>query len=356
MPFSRPLLTDLIGRIAADIESRLTGADAKLRRSFLNVLSRVMAGSAHGLYGHLDFLAKQIIPDTAEAEYLERWASIWGIFRKPAAAARGDITFSGTDGVTIPAGTVLQRSDGAEFSTDADGTVAAGTTTVACTAAAAGEDGKTPAGSQLTLVNPIAGIDATALVETEGLSGGVDVEADAALLVRLLARIQQPPHGGAEFDYEAWALEVAGVTRAWVYPAELGLGTVTVRFMMDDAYADGIPQAADVAIVQAYLDTVRPVTADVTVVAPVAVPLALTIELTPNTAAVQEAVETEIRDLLLREAIPEDGNGAGTILLSHIREAISIAAGETDHVLVSPVADVIHDQGEIATLGVITWA
>lgn len=356
MPFSRPPLTDLIGRIAADIESRLPGADAKLRRSVLNVLARVMAGSAHGLYGYLDFLAKQIMPDTAEAEYLERWASIWGIFRKPAAAARGDIAFSGTDGVTVPAGTVVQRSDGAEFTTDADGTIAAGTASVAVTAVTAGEDGNTQAASQLTLVNPIAGIDATALVETGGLSGGVDIETDAALLVRLLARIQQPPHGGAGFDYETWALQIAGVTRAWVYPAELGLGTITVRFMMDDSYADGIPQAADVVIVQDHLDLMRPVTADVTVVAPVAVPLALTIELTPDTAAVHAAVETELRDMLLREAIPEDGNGAGTILLSHIREAISLAAGETDHVLVSPVADVIHDQGEIATLGVITWA
>lgn len=54
MPFNRPTLPQLIQRNITDIESRLPGRDARLRRSNLNVLAKVHAGAAHGLYGALD--------------------------------------------------------------------------------------------------------------------------------------------------------------------------------------------------------------------------------------------------------------------------------------------------------------
>jgi len=350
MPFNRPDLTTLLDRAAADIEARLPGADARLRRTLLGVLARVHAGGIHGLYGYIDWLAKQLMPDTAEVEHLDRHASIWGVPRKAATVAKGNVTFTGTDTTLIPAGTAVQRSDGAEFATDADVTIAAGTATAAITASVPGAGGNTAANTALTLVSPISGVNSAVTVDGSGLTGGADAEADDSLRTRVLDRIKAPPHGGNTNDYVNWALEVAGVTRAWVYAQELGIGTVTVRFMMDDLYTDGIPLAADVTAVQAYIDGLRPVTADVTVVAPVAVPLDLTIQLTPNDATTQAAVQTELADLIKREAVP-----GGTILISHIREAISIAAGETDNVLVSPAADVTHTVGQIGTLGVITW-
>ena len=105
MPFQRPTLTDLQTQIAADIESRLPGADSQLRRSFLGVLSRAFTGSLHGLYGYLDFTSKQVFPDTAESEFLDRWAGIWGVTRKPAWPTSGTVTFTGTNGSVIPADT-----------------------------------------------------------------------------------------------------------------------------------------------------------------------------------------------------------------------------------------------------------
>jgi len=349
MPFSRPDLATLIARAEADIETRLPGADARLRRSNLNVLARVHSGAAHGLYGYLDWIARQVIYDTAEGEILERDASVWGIARKAAAPATGSATLTGTNGTIIPAGTRLVRSDSAEFVVDAAATVSGGTANVSITADVAGQAGNTAAGSALSLATPISGVSADAIVAAGGLTGGADIEADDLLRARFLERIRKPPHGGAAHDYVAWALEVEGVTRAWCSPAELGLGTVTVRFVRDDD-ASPIPDAGEVAAVQAHIDALRPVTADVTVVAPVAVPMDIQIQLTPGTAAVKAAVEAELRDLLLREAEP-----GTTILLSHLREAISIAAGETDHVLVSPAADVTHTIGQMATFGSITW-
>ena len=45
----------------------------------------------------------------------------------------------------------------------------------------------------------------------------------------------------------------------------------------------------------------------------------------------------------------------GTLLISHIREAISIAAGEVDHTLLTPDADQTVTAAQINTLGTLTW-
>ena len=348
MPFDRPGLNVLMSRAIADIESRLVGADASLRRTLLGILAKMQAGSVHGLYGYLDYIALQGMPDTATDEYLVRWASIWGKQRKVALKSVGTVIFSGTDDSVIPLGTLLKRADGFEYETTVEGVIVEGTVEVAIKAIKAGASFNASAGTQLKLPKPEPGIQSAAI--SSELGGGVDTESNESLLGRYLSRIRQAPHGGADFDYVDWALEVSGVTRAWPYPRELGAGTVTVRFMTDDLTVDGIPSAESVSAVQSYIDNVRPVTAEIFVVAPVAVPMNPTVNLSPNSAAVRSAVLAELSDLLKREAIP-----AATILVSHLREAISIAMGETDHALVSPVADVEHTTGQIPTLGTITW-
>ena len=121
--------------------------------------------------------------------------------------------------------------------------------------------------------------------------------------------------------------------------------------MTDDATDDGIPTAAVVASVQAYIDARRPVTADVDALAPTAQALDFEIQnLVPMTQAVQTEIEAELADLIRRETEP-----GGTLLLSHIRQAISLAAGETDHTLIAPTSNVTVAAAEITTLGDITF-
>ena len=313
------------------------------------MLARVHAGAVHSLYGYLGWLAQQMMPDTAESVFLDRFAGIWGVLRVPAAFAAGDVTLTGNAGAVAPAGTVLRRADGATYTLSADATLTFGTAIVEVAATEAGAAGNATVGTSLQLVQPIGGINSAAVVASGGLSQGADAETDDALRVRLLARFQQPPMGGSASDYVAWALQVPGVTRAWVYPLEGGPGTVSVRFVRDGD-ASMIPDAGEVASVQAYIDAKRPVTAQVTVVAPVAVALNMSITLTPSTVAVKAAVEAELADLIQREGKP-----GGTLLVSHLREAISVAAGETNHVLTVPSADVTHTTNQIPVLGTITW-
>ncbi len=348
MPFDRPTLPELIDQGATELESRLPGVLARVRRSLVGVLNRVFAGGLSALYQYAEWLNKQAWPDQAEAEYLDGHGARWGKARNPATTATGSVRFTGADGVNVPITTAVQRADGQQYKTTAAGVVAGGQLIVAAESVNAGQVANADINTPLLLSTPIVGLNSAAIAYT-ALSGGTDIELDDAYRARILQRIRKVPQGGRVDDYVAWALEVPGVTRAWVYPGELGAGTVVLRFVRD-ADAGPIPDAGEVAAVQAYIDALRPVTATLSVVAPVATALNLTIQLVPNTVAVKAAVEAELQDLLLRRASP-----GTTLLLSQIREAISIAAGETDHVLTVPAANVVYGAGQLPVLGVITW-
>ena len=157
MPFERPSLQELIARIQADMDSRLDG-QPWLRRRLLAILARIEGGVAHGLYGYLDWLARQIMPDTAETEHLERWASIWGITRRTATQAAGYATFSGEDGAAIPTGTEVQSPSGRIYMTLADAWIEDGAARAAIEAVEAGPDGNASDATPLQLTIPVAGV------------------------------------------------------------------------------------------------------------------------------------------------------------------------------------------------------
>lgn len=349
MSFARPTLSEIVSRVQVDFVSRrLTLVGAVLRRAMVYVLSRVIAGAAHMLHGHLDFLGRQLFPDTSEDAYLVRQASVFGLTKTAPTFATGTAGLTGTNTTVCPAGTVLVRSDGAEYTVDGDQTITLGVATVALTASLAGADGTLTAGVVLSFQSPISGIDASATVATS-VADGTDEETTEALRVRLLEHLADPPHGGTDADYVAWAKEIAGVTRVWVTPLELGPGTVVVRFARDTD-ASPIPSGGEVAVVQAYLDTQKPAHALVTAFAPTDQPVAFTIAVVPDTTAVKAAVTAELADLLLR-----DGEPGGTILLSAIRTAIGMTPGLTDYTMTVPAAAVTSTTNQLPSLGTITW-
>ena len=349
MPFNRPPLDLLIARSAASMQSRLPGTDAVLRRSLTGIVARMSAGTEHGLYGYLDWLARQLMPDTAEEEHLERWASIWGGSRKAAGHASGDVSITGTPGAVLPEGTICLRSDAVRYAVVSDATVGEdGTGTAFLSAVDAGTAGNAPIGTILAFASPVSRLDSR-VQATDGLTGGTDEETDESLKSRLLTTIQRTPMGGTQADYEQWALEVPGVTRAFV-TQEMGRGTVTVRFMMDGTYPDGVPKDGDRQAVAAHIETVRPVTADVYVVLPVADPLNLRLRITPDTAAIRLAAETNLWAAVRRDAVP-----GGTIFLSRLHEALSLTEKEEDHVIISPTANVTPETGHIVVPGSIEW-
>lgn len=358
MPFNRPTLQQLISRDQTDIESRLPGTDPRLRYSVLGILARTHSGAVHGLYGHQEWISRQIIPSTADEVALKRAADFWGLSRLPASPASGVFKVNGTNGSTLPAGTLLQRSDGVQYSVDADGTVASGSVSVTITAVTAGADTNASGGRALTLVSPVDGIQSSGAVDSSGLSGGADIESLQALLTRLEKRVRTTPQGGNATDWEQWTLQVSGNTRVWVEDLWIGAGSVGI-FFMRDGQANPFPTQTDIDTTYNSLLPKKPagiVGADgLVVLAPTAHAVDIAIQLNPNTSAVQTAVSSALTDLFRTEANVENGSGSGVVLLSHIEEAISGAAGEVDH-KINLVADVAPAKGELATLGQLTFS
>lgn len=349
MTLVRPTLSALIERGRSDIESRMPGADSRLRHSALDVLVRVHAGAVAGLYGYLANIADQIMPDRATGQFLARHVAIWGLRPKAAVAAVITATATGTNDSPILSGTQVSRSDGAIYATTAAATITAGTATITLQAVDAGLDGDVAPGAVLTFTAPVPGVNAT--VSVIGTStGGAEEEDAEALRARLLQRIRTPPKGGAASDYVSWALEQPGVTRAWCYPNWLGAGTVGLTFVMDGR-ADPVPLAGDVLAVQNALDQLRPVTAALTVFAPLTLTVNFNITVTPAAPAVRAAIEAELQDFFRREAQP-----SGTIYLSRVNEVISQAEGEFNHVMNAPAGDVIATAGVLPILGSIAFA
>ena len=345
MPFETPSLPVLIKRAQSDL------ASDSLRQSDAQVLARTLGGAAYGLYGYLDWIAEQILPDKADESTLERIAALrLNQPRKAAQAATGSVSFTASAGAVLDVDTLLQSSDGRTYKVTASRTTSNGLNSTTIAALDAGSLGNADAGLTLIPVQPILGIVGSSFtVEAPGLIGGVAQESLESLRSRVISSYRIIPHGGSAQDYETWALEFPGVTRAWCRGSYLGPGTVGLFIMRDDD-PQPLPTPVQLAEVQVYIEPLRPVTAELHVLPPVQKPVTYQLSLTPDTSAVRAAVEAQLRDLHNREA------GLGdTLLISHIREAISSATGESDHVLASPSANVQAAVNQLLTFGGCVW-
>ncbi|MEM1046492.1 MAG: baseplate J/gp47 family protein [Pseudomonadota bacterium] len=351
MPFSIPTLLESQRDVRDDVKAHLSDSDATLRASNLRAHADASGGGTHGLYGFLAWIARMVIPDSAEDDYLERWVNIWlpgG--RKAASAASGSVTVTGIAGSVVDAGAIL-RSGGDDYTADTGATVGAGgTVSMTVTAASAGASANRATGDVLQFVGSFSGVDAQAVVADPGLAGGADIETDTEVKARMVARIQQPPAGGNQYDYVTWALEVEGCTRAWSRGAIGGVGTQTTFVMFDAVRAsnNGIPEAADLALVQAYIDDLRPTTVrEHFALAPVAVPLDFTISgLEGDTPAAREAIDEALAAMLFEYAEPGTTITQARILAA-VSGAVSGRSYESTAASVTPAANQIIVPGTV---------
>jgi len=351
MPFERPHIAQIKARIEADVDGRLIAGDPRLRRDLIRILGQMEAGVAHGLYGNLEWLAKNLLPNTKDPDILKIWADHYGVPRLGATRAEGPVGIIGTAGFTLLAGEVVQSADGKQYELLEEvtglGPYAEGTVR----ALEGGADGNLADGETLTLLDPQPGIQSELVVVAPGLSGGADIETINAWSERLVDRVQNPPQGGSASDYRRWARDAhPAVTHAWTAPTTPGPGQVTVYIMTYGNTEDGLPSATVLDAVEAYIAERAPVTANFFINAPGTKVVPITVLLNPNTTEVQNAVRSEIEDLFQREAEP-----GGAIPLSHLNEAISLAPGEYDHTVDVDQADLTPGAGEILILGDLTW-
>ena len=366
MPWSTPSLREVRTMVRDSVNASLPGADANVPNSVLRVMADTEGALCHLTLQYIDWLSLQLLPDTAEAEWLDRHGTMWLVNsdgstgRKLATLSSGTATFSGlVPGSIIPTGTQLETAarmpDGVDslydvvtFETLADITTSTLTdVTGPIRALDPGTQGNLPPGTGMEFRTPVDGVSQTAAIVTVG--GGTDAETDNQLRARILKRIRNPPMGGDKNDYEQWALAVPGVTRAWCAPNEMGIGTVTVRFMMDDlrAATGGFPNADDIATVTAYLDTVRPVAVkDRFVVAPIPCPASFTISgLVKDSSSTRQAIIDSVSAMITDRAAPGE-----TMWSAWVADAILEAPG-VDHFRLIMDDLVMPNAGSMAVLG-----
>ena len=244
--FSRPALPALINRLRTDLLTRLGEAD-ELRRSDAEVYARVLGEGINGLYGYLDWQARQYLPDLGDQESVERWANMLGEWYAPAEAASGSVPVVGSVGASIPLSARWQSQAGLLYKPVASVVIDVSPKQVAIICEQTGSAGNLAEGELLTLISPVAGVQSQTSVPVGGIAGGAEQEDIEGLRAKVLRRLSKPPQGGSRADYESWALAAhPSVTRAWVYPQEQGPNTVVVRIVCD-RLANPIPTSLGLA-------------------------------------------------------------------------------------------------------------
>ena len=366
MPWYTPTLRQVRQMVRDDITTSLTGA-AVVGNTVLRVMADAQAGLARLILKYLDWLSLQLMPDTAETIWLDRHGQIWlvnadgSLGRKAALQARGTVGFSGTEGVLIPEGFGLTAANGATYETlefltlPAPGLQPA---EVAVQALNPGADANQPQGTLIAPTVPQSGVSGDVVVID--LRGGLDVESDEDLRARVLARIRQPPMGGDADDYWQWTMSISTVTRCFVAARELGMGTVTVRFMVDALRPEtgGFPTMDDINVVYAYLDRKRPVAIrDFYVVAPVPEPIDFNLSLGTDSMLLRQQVQDSVAAMIRERAMcAHTVNGqlmpGTTILASWVAEAINRVTQDFDLTMIDHP---MPHNGALAVLGTISY-
>lgn len=386
MPYTRPTLTELRTQIWSDIQTGLGSMLAFLTKAVLKIVGAALAALIWGVYGYLDWIAKQAVPWTSEDEYLAGWGALKDVYLKAATPAVLDVLFTGaTPETPIDAGTSLSRQDNVLYTVNSDAEVASdGTVTVSMTAVTAGTAANCDDGTSISLTSAIPGIPSTGTV-TSTVTTGTDVETQDEFKTRVMAAYQDPAQGGAQGDYVKWATDIAGVTRAWVQPNGFGAGTVVLYFMMDDAESSfsGFPQGTngvsqydegpdgeprgvvatgDQLTVADAIVSEQPVTALVYACAPIKNAIGFTITGISDSTT-QASVNSALADVFYR-----DGEPRGTVDWSEITGAVNSVSGTSGYLItvvtstvgtvttsLSPNANIVMGAGQLPVLGTVSY-
>jgi len=329
------------------------------------MLGESTAEQVNSLVGYLAYIAQQGVPFTATDLTLEAWGTIKNITRKTAGAATGNITFTGSNATTsIPAGTILSRSDGTQYSTNTATTI---NNPVNITAVDTGTNGNCATGTVLTLNSAFTGVDGNVSL-TNAITNGTDLETDTDLRNRILEAFQTRASGGSATDHVNWALNVDGVTGAWCNPIPIAGNRVVVYVMMDrtNQYL-GYPQGTDGAatsetryqtatgdqltVANAMYDE-KPVGEIMIICSPLKQMVDITIDgLTNVTSDQEEAISEAITDLF-----HSDGSPLGsTITTTSIISAISVVVNTTAFTLTEPTSSVVTTTGYLPEIGTINY-
>ena len=214
------------------------------------------------LYEYMAWWGKQAFITTATEDiYIDKHANQFGVYRREAGKASGEVTIKGKQGTIIPLGSIVINKTGFKYVTLHDLLLdSTGTGTVKIEAL----EGGTIGNCQELEVNSFEIYDANlySVANINKIEGGYDIEDNKTLIERVQEKVRQPAHSGNKYDYMQWAKEVPGVGSSSCIDCWAGPGTVKV--LISD-YNSQMAGAALLKKVKDYIEEYRPVGPEVTV-------------------------------------------------------------------------------------------
>ncbi|MCQ9148164.1 baseplate J/gp47 family protein [Ochrobactrum sp. BTU2] len=376
MPWPVPSAKTIAERIASAMEFSISvvrplvdplaiSRAVRSARGTLAMISRAVALEAREIHDHVAWWGRQYFVDTAEDEFVQRHADIWGIVARPATFAVGKVDIEGAAGTPIPADLEIAGSDGTIFKTTETAIIGLnGGAAISVIASIAGPAGNLEAGIRLRTVTAFPEINRIA-VAAEGIAGGAEAETPTELADATMAYIRQRPHGGAGFDYPTWLREKFAVRAVKPETDWIGRGSVGVIVAMKDGTSARTPTESEMAEMLSYLGApgsssgVRPVTAHVVIVPAEMRAIPITVRVRPDKVATRAAVQEAYAAFIATIGDANDDQNESPIGAriepSRISEAISAASGEYAHDLISPSAPFALDRDQYPLPGEITF-
>lgn len=227
-----------------------------LPKSFIVVLSKVLAGIFLIPYKLTGWFYLQLFPDTASFDEVDvlgytlrplvKLGNLFGVGNPTSGASwegtvRANVIYTGN---AVMAGTQLKsEKTGCLYATSVSVMTEGESVDIPVYCTQAGIVGNLEEGDSLHFVSPIGFVQEDAeVVETVKL--GVDDETEAHYRSRVLNRYSTQPQGGALADYRLWAFDVPGVLQTYPYNDEDSPGGVLLYVSgTTDLFPDRVPDS-----------------------------------------------------------------------------------------------------------------
>ena len=265
MALEQKTVDEIYNLIMEQMKSEIGENIPILPKSFISILSKVLAGVFMVLYKSCSWIFLQIFVSTASFDEITvlgnkitpliEWGRLIGI-GDPAPATQAKITaivnvksigstmFSGTQFISSLNGLTYITTKSYTFNSEEE--------TIELTCSESGSKGNMHKGDTLNISSPLSSIEGTITVN-DLISVGTDRENETSYREKIKNRFQLQPQGGALSDYRQWSKEVEGVANAYIYTGDPG--NVMIYILADSSvYEDRIPDDTLLKKVGEYID------------------------------------------------------------------------------------------------------
>ena len=300
------------------IMERIDSSIATDEGSFVYTAAGPVGIEHEQIYAALDAVLDAAFIVNAPMKYLILAGKAYGLEPHPATPAVWSAVVAPSN-MSVRVGT---RFNCGEMNLVTTGKVADGVWELTCETP--GAQGNT-LNSDLIPITYVYGLESIVLYEL--LESGVDEESEDDFRDRILFHIQKPAATGNVNNYIEWATSVDGVGAAKVFPIWNGPGTVKVVITDSDKRA---ASSALVNAVSAYINTVRPVGASVTVTSGTEVAINVVATVVIETGYTIATIQRTFRERLA-EYLEENAYKIEYLPISHVKDILLNTDGVFDY-------------------------